>query len=394
MLNRRILRVKAMQGLYAYYNSMDANYNLALDRIREIFDSQLLNDHSLDKKEIERKKRLSVKLFQEIVKEGKTKNRSNDAGEPEKIADEFFEQYEEAARKDLNYFRKNIVSEAERIFDLYLMLLLLPGEIAAQEKLEASAKLTVRNNVMERNVIPGIVSLADNMIISKIMKDDKLRDLCSKKKISWKKYSDTIHDFFKNLIKKDKEYLKYRETADKNIEDERIFCLHFYKNILFKNDTFNDFMESMDIHWSDDAEVLKSMVSKTIKNLSAEDHEIEFSTLSKNWPDDKEFFKKIFEHTARHDKEYDEIIAQKSKNWDISRIALTDRIILKMAIGEMINFPGIPIKVTINEYIELSKNFSTPKSKKFVNGILDVVSMELLENGTIKKSGRGLIDNQ
>jgi N utilization substance protein B len=153
-------------------------------------------------------------------------------------------------------------------------------------------------------------------------------------------------------------------------------------------------MESLNINWLNDAEVLKSMVAKTIKHLEPGTPEIDYSSLSKNWPEDKEFFQQIFNFTVRHDREYDRIIAEKSTNWDLSRIALTDRIILKMAIAEMINFPGIPVKVTINEYIELSKNFSTPKSKKFVNGILDVVSMEFQEKGVIKKSGRGLIDNQ
>jgi N utilization substance protein B len=203
-----------------------------------------------------------------------------------------------------------------------------------------------------------------------------------------------IQGFFDSLVKKNKEYQSYQETEERDFEKDRNFMLYLFRDIFFKNDIFGDFMESVDISWFDDSDILKSMVLKTLKNLNENDRQIEFSTLSKNWDEDKEFFCKIFEVTVKHDKEYDDIIAQKSKNWDISRIASTDRIILKMAIGEMINFPGIPVKVTINEYIELSKNFSTPKSKKFVNGILDVVSGEFLEKGIIKKSGRGLIDNQ
>ena len=150
----------------------------------------------------------------------------------------------------------------------------------------------------------------------------------------------------------------------------------------------------MDISWSEDKHILKSMIVKTFKNIEKENDTIDPILLSNNWEEDKDFFEKLFEITVGHDKEYEKLIAEKSKNWDIERIAIMDKIILKMALCEMIHFPSIPVKVSINEYIELSKNFSTPKSKKFVNGILDVLSEELKDQGIIKKSGRVLIDNK
>ena len=97
---------------------------------------------------------------------------------------------------------------------------------------------------------------------------------------------------------------------------------------------------------------------------------------------------------TKKEKELDDIIAKYTKNWDISRVAITDRIILRMSLAEMMTFHSIPVKVTINEFIEISKNYSTPKSKQFINGILDVLSNELTSDGVIKKSGRGLIDNK
>ncbi|MGB3466885.1 MAG: transcription antitermination factor NusB, partial [Cyclobacteriaceae bacterium] len=93
-------------------------------------------------------------------------------------------------------------------------------------------------------------------------------------------------------------------------------------------------------------------------------------------------------------KYFEEIIANRAKNWEVDRMATMDKIILKMALTEMINYPGIPTKVSINEYIELSKNYSTPKSKQFINGVLDVLAEDLVKDGVIKKSGRGLIDNK
>ena len=382
-----------MQGLYAYYNSIDANFNLAIDRINDTFDTQLLNDHSLDKKEIHKKKNLSVELFRNAVKNGKVDGKIEESDEPTRTALNFFDQFVDSCKKDLTYFRKNMLSEAEKIYDLYILLLILPVELSAIENEEAGIRVDLKTRQSKKIPVESGI-LERNRIISRIARDKEIIDYCSKKKITWKKHEDITSDFYKKILKKNQEFLSHRGAVAGNLETDREFCLLLYKELLFKNPSFNDFMESMDINWADDAEVLKSMVTKTIKNLKDNADEIEFSTLSKNWPDDREFFREIFNITIKNDREYDEIIAKKSTNWDISRIALTDRIILKMAIGEMINFPGIPVKVTINEYIELSKNFSTPKSKKFVNGILDVVSMELLDKGVIKKSGRGLIDNQ
>ena len=114
-----------------------------------------------------------------------------------------------------------------------------------------------------------------------------------------------------------------------------------------------------------------------------------------DWEDDQRvFFKNLFTDTISNDDEYENIVSDFAQNWATERIAIVDMIILKMAVCEMLNFPSIPVKVTINEYIELSKNYSTQKSKIFVNGMLDKISVKLEKDGKIKKSGRGLIDNK
>ena len=290
MLNRRILRVKAMQGLYAYYNSMDANYNLSVDLINENFSNQLLNDHSLDKKEIDRKRRQSVKLFQDAVRKGEFKIQGEPPDEPESLSKEFYDRYVNAVKKDLAYFRKNMISEAERIFDFYLLFLKLPVEVARHEIEEAAEKEDVKTRKKPVEMLNHSGFLKENKIIRRLETDKHLEKICQEKKISWKKYSDAPWDLYKNQVKKDKEYQKYKGTVKRTLEEDRNFCLHFYKNILFKNGMFNDFMESTDINWFEDSEVLRSMVIKTIKSLDEKDQVIEFSSLSKNWPEDREFF--------------------------------------------------------------------------------------------------------
>jgi N utilization substance protein B len=137
------------------------------------------------------------------------------------------------------------------------------------------------------------------------------------------------------------------------------------------------------------------MVEKTIKAFDPDDKEVlSLHALSLNWEEDKEFMEKLYDEAIDLEPHYRELIARNTRNWEVDRLPLTDRIILEMAIAELLNFPSIPVKVTINEYIELAKNYSTPKSRQFINGILDVIAKELKDSGALRKSGRGLIDNK
>ena len=164
---------------------------------------------------------------------------------------------------------------------------------------------------------------------------------------------------------------------------------------LLKSEGVNNFFEELDISWEENQKVIKSLVNRSLKSLADHpDGGIEIASLTPNWEDDKAFFEELYSLTARNGTEYEQIIADKSKNWAVDRIASMDQVILKMAIAEMLNFPSIPVKVTINEYVDISKQYSTQKSKQFINGLLDVIAQSLQEKGLIRKSGRGLIDNR
>ena len=152
------------------------------------------------------------------------------------------------------------------------------------------------------------------------------------------------------------------------------------------------FLKSTTAAWVENKDIIKSLVNKTLKSITDEDAVL--APLSYQWEDDKQFFADIFDTTLKQELWSEKLIAESAKNWDKDRIAQVDMILLKMALSEMRNFPSIPVKVTINEYIEMSKKYSTPKSKKFINGLLDVLANDLMASGTIKKSGRGLIDNK
>lgn len=189
-------------------------------------------------------------------------------------------------------------------------------------------------------------------------------------------------------------YKSYQLLSQPTLEQDKEIVLYIVKKLFFKHANIQSFMEERDIYWEENSSIVKSLAVKTIKSYQQQDEPFQLLELSANLEDDLEYFRELFRITFINNEEYEGIVAEKSKNWEIDRIALIDKVILKMAIAEMIHFPSIPVKVTINEFIEISKNYSTPKSKQFVNGLLDVLANELAAKGVIKKSGRGLIDNK
>ncbi|HEX8039994.1 MAG TPA: transcription antitermination factor NusB, partial [Chryseosolibacter sp.] len=180
-----------------------------------------------------------------------------------------------------------------------------------------------------------------------------------------------------------------------SLDDQKKFVNHLFKKIILGKTIINDFYEEEVLQWAEDKDIVKALVEKTVKSFEPDKQkDIALHTLSLNWEDDKNFIEILFQVATNLQPHHLELISSNTRNWEVERLPLTDRIILEMAIAELLSFPNIPVKVTINEYIELAKTYSTPKSRTFINGILDVIAKTLSENGEIKKSGRGLIDNK
>jgi N utilization substance protein B len=220
-----------------------------------------------------------------------------------------------------------------------------------------------------------------------------------KRGLSWSQEQSLLRNVYNSVLKTDPEYLEYLKKADSSLEEDRKMVNHILRQLVFKQELLRNYFEEADLNWIENSVIIRSMLTKTIKsveegNAEGGEHAIELLALSMNWEDDRDFFMALYQHTLDHDEAYEKLIVDKVQNWDPERVAMIDKILLKMAIGEMVSFPSIPVKVTINEYIELSKLYSTPKSRHFINGVLDVIATDLVNSGVIRKSGRGLIDNQ
>ncbi len=376
MLNRRTLRIKAMQTIFAFRQSRLANYGIAIESLEDTFKPDLNSMEVQDPAALKVQRKEAKELFKANYRtEGVEVTTSSDEQVNTTVTD-VIREYHQQNQKDYRFFKKNMVDEVDRIYDRYLSLLLLLREFT--ERAAEDSKRDHKN-------------LEENPFLKALQENEQLDVMFLRKNIRWE--VQLVREWFKSIIRKDDDYQAYASLEAPGTEDHLDYLNHLVKDIIFKNEVIETYLEEHDLNWTEDKPIVKSLTTKTLKAFG-EGGSLELQDISYNWEDDKEFFQDLFVETHKVEKEYEALIAGKTQNWDIERIAMTDRIALEMAIAEMINFPSIPVKVTINEYIELVKKYSTPKSKQFINGVLDVIAEELLHTGVIKKSGRGLIDNK
>lgn len=379
MLNRRSLRIKVMQSLFALQQSKEATYELCLEQIKDAFAPDLNSMEVQDKAFLNQQRKVATRQFEDAFREGREKVEHEDA-KVAGAANAALRYYADQVRKDTRFFLNNLVSEIEKIYDHYIGTLSLATAFA--EMAEADKKVSHKNFV-------------SNAWIKALRKSERLRKDALRLGRHWQDHPDEIRHWFRDVVRQDNEYLDYLDRKNPTYEDQRKFVNHLFRKVILGKTVIGDFYEEEVLRWAEDRDIVKALVEKTVKSYDPEvDGEISLHELSLNWEDDRDFIETLYRRSTSLEPHHLELIANNTRNWEVERLPLTDRIILEMAIAELLSFPNIPIKVTINEYIELAKTYSTPKSRTFINGILDVIAKALQENGEIKKSGRGLIDNK
>jgi N utilization substance protein B len=391
MLNRRILRVKAMQALYSYFTAQESLKVVIRERMESQFYPDPAKDDFSESEQFAIRRKSASKLFDEALEPGIAQN--PDPSDPEIVSavEAAISSYQNELKNEERRIKSSMLKDIDDIYKLYLKLIQLPVELSHLEKLEKEKR--------EKAHIPKESKwkwrLIDNPVIDELTKVEALNKALIDHKISWSNELDTLKIWYKEVLKEDEVIISYQQADTLSKEDHHEILLHLYKKIIFKNESINESLAQMDLHWSENKPILKSLVVKTFKDYEPDlDPPFELKEVSKNQEEDLSFFTVLYDESIKKSKDLDDLITKKVKNWDIKRVATLDRIILKMALSEMMQFHAIPVKVTINEFIEISKQYSTPKSKQFINGILDVMANELTSDGVIRKSGRGLIDNK
>jgi len=394
MLNRRTLRIKVMQSLYAYHQAEGSDFLLANDRIADAFAPDLSSPEPQDRRKLQGQRKLAEVIFKDWHKTGEEPEKGDDADVYDAVQDAI-KYYQKAVAKDATFYGGQMVHAAESIHDQYIHLLNIPE--ALLQVLEEERARAARKHLATAEPLLDTTRLEQNPVIQKLISNSQLQALTIRRSQQWhgEEEMEALRSAWRNEMKQDPELLSYLAAPTGNYAEEQEMLKHLYKSYVFKGESLPRQIEEDDLNWEENRPIVKNLVVKTVKMLDeAADENLELMSLSANWADDKEFAESLYKQTLADDEKYEKLIAESVQNWDVERVALTDKILLKMALCEMHLFRGIPVKVTINEYIEISKIYSTPKSKQFVNGILDKLAQDLTASGAIRKSGRGLLDNQ
>jgi N utilization substance protein B len=299
--------------------------------------------------------------------------------------------YFQSDSKAVGSAEKELFLSLERMHDLYLYFLILGKELVHHSKLKME-DAKVKRLPSEEDLNPN-QKFVDNQLFSLLENNIQLNKLVKEKKVSWDADQELVTKFLAHL-RKHPIYVAYMSTRETSFEADQKFVVALYKKIIPEYDLMLSEIQDKSVYWGyDEMDFVLSMVLKTIKKMDEKaDNLSVILPLYRDKKEDVQFVKELFRKTIADEQENAKMIAKKTKNWEIDRIAMVDILLMKMALTELLNFKSVPIKVTLNEYIDLSKWYSTPKSKVFVNGVLDKLVAELKANGKLKKMGRGLLE--
>jgi N utilization substance protein B len=296
---------------------------------------------------------------------------------------------------DLAISEKNLIKSTARIYELVMWQIVFLTQVVkfAEQRLEENKK---KFYPTEEDLNPN-TKFINNLFVKKLKAN---KDFIRKRNayaIDWTDETELVRKIY-NEFKETEAYGRYMTKPGQSFDDDREILVALFRNHVAYIDSIDYFYEEKNIFWANDLEIANPLVIKVLNSFRSGDDEFAmmpplYNTEGKADPDeDKKFLTELFRKTILKGKEFEQIIENRAKNWEINRIALMDIILLKMALTELTQFQSIPVKVTMNEYIELSKYYSTPKSRVFINGILDKLIIEMKAENKIVKRGRGLID--
>lgn len=299
---------------------------------------------------------------------------------------QFVYSWNKSKNVDLAIFEKQFRKSLNKVDELYLYLLLLMIELrdfAINYQEDAKNKKLPTSDDLNPN--PKFI---ENLFLEKLKEDSSLLSRINSYKLSFADHQPLIKSiFFK--IKESEVFKEYMTSSSTNFQEDKKFVVQLFSKLLIEMESLQDFLCEKNMFWDDDLPFISSMIVKTIKDSTPS--KLALLPLFKN-QDDQQFSINLLRHTIVNFDEFSELIDEKTQNWEIERVAQIDLILMQMALAELLKMPHIPVKVSINEYLELAKYYSTSNSKSFVNGILDNILSDLKEKRLIKKIGRGLIE--
>lgn len=291
--------------------------------------------------------------------------------------------YYQNGSKNLDSAEKELFFSLSKAYDLYnylLMLMIALTDYARKRMDAAKAKLKPTKAEMNPNT-----KFVENKFITQLEINKQLTDFAENQKKTWNNNQDFLKELYEKIIETDT-YKEYMASEDYSYAADREVWRKLYKTLVFNNESLDQLLEEQSLYWNDDKEIVDTFVLKTIKRFDEKNGANQ--TLLPEFKDeeDKEFARRLFRRSILNSDYYRHLIAENTKNWDLDRIAFMDVIIMQCALAEILSFPNIPVSVSLNEYVEIAKLYSTAKSGGFINGTLDGIVHQLIKEGKLSKN--------
>ncbi|MBE6220176.1 MAG: transcription antitermination factor NusB [Rikenellaceae bacterium] len=282
---------------------------------------------------------------------------------------------------------KTLLSSIDKTYDLYFQMLSLVVELAHYAEQRQQAAMQKKLPTYE-DLNPNR-KFVENSVIHLIAESDSVNDYLAAHKLTWSKNPELIKQLY-NQLEQTPYFKKYMASQERSFREDLALVNDFYTNELENCEALEEVLDEQSILWNDDLGFALVMVTRTLSNMRPSHKEVKVLPKFKS-EEDLDYARGLFENAAVNFESHLETIEQYTRNWDVERIAYMDNIIMVTALAELVSCPSIPVKVTLDEYIEIAKYYSTQSSSTFINGVLDKVVISLTEKGKINKSGRGLI---
>ena len=282
---------------------------------------------------------------------------------------------------------KSLVLSIDKTYELYIQMLGLIVDVAryAEERQEIARqkKLPTYEDLNPNR------KFVENVVVARIAESEAVQSFLSKHSLGWSRYPELIQNIY-NVLIQSSFYAKYMQSQNRSFKEDLQLITDFYVNCLEDNEALEEALEEQSIYWSDDLGYALMVVVRTLSNMRESHEELRLQPKFKS-EEDLIFAKELFAKSALQYGQNELYLDRFTHNWDVERLAFMDKLIMSVAITEIVSFSSIPVKVSLDEYIELSKYYSSPTSSTFINGVLDKAVEALTEEGKVKKTGRGLL---
>lgn len=290
--------------------------------------------------------------------------------------------YYQNGNKNIDSAEKELLFSLSKAYDLYAYMLALIPAVARESRkyLEVAQSKAQR----EGTEMPS-QKFAYNRFAIQVEQNTALNDILDAKKISWNDHPEFVNKLYLQITDS-QIYKEYMDSSDDSYEADRELWRKLYRTLIENNEGIDSILEEESLYWNDDKEIVDTFVVKTIKRFDEKAGHKQAILPEYASEEDIDFARKLFRAAILNADEYQHYMGEMSRNWDFNRLAFMDVIIMQIAIAEMMTFPGIPINVTINEYVEIAKLYSTPRSGGYINGILDPIARMLVKSGRMLKT--------